>query len=233
MPVTAANIAKLAALGAPVLCFDTCSVLDILRDPTRETVREHEQRAALDLVNHMETGQTLVGLIAHQVRVEFDSHVDAVAAEATEALDRLRRQLLRMDALASVFGRVGRADLQHLDDYVTRARAVVDRLMTTTSMVPGSQAIASRALLRLNQARTPARKGKDSMRDCVVIETYLDIISSLRSARLGSKIVFVSSNTKDYTGIGGALKPDLRAEFAHTGMEYAPNLAAAKHFLGL
>jgi hypothetical protein len=98
----------------------------------------------------------------------------------------------------------------------------------------GDPEIASRALLRLNQARTPARKGRDSMKDCVVIETYLDAVGELRAAGLESKIVFVSPNTKDYAGEPGrALKPDLAQEFATLGMEYAPNLAAAKHLLGM
>jgi hypothetical protein len=52
--------------------------------------------------------------------------------------------------------------------------------------------------------------------------------------KLESKIVFVSPNTKDYAGEPGtALKPDLAQEFATLGMEYAPNLAAAKHLLGV
>lgn len=199
----------------------------------REAVREHEQRAALDLVTHMETGATLVGFIADQVRLEFDSHVDSVADEAGQALEKLRKQLARMDAVAGVFGRAARTDLRHLDEYIARARSVVERLLAAATTTPGSEAITARAFQRLNQARTPARKGKDSMRDCVVIESYIDIVSSLRSAGLISKIVFVSSNTKDYAGIGGALKPDLREEFAHVEMDYAPNLAAAKHLLGL
>jgi hypothetical protein len=48
MPALTADFARLAALGAPILCFDTCTVLDIMRDPTRETVRDHEQLAAVD-----------------------------------------------------------------------------------------------------------------------------------------------------------------------------------------
>ena len=100
--------------------------------------------------------------------------------------------------------------------------------------MPAAAHIASRAFLRLNQARAPARKGKDSMKDCVVIETYLDVAARLRAAGLKSKIVFASSNTKDYTGdTRRALRPDLAEEFALLEMEYAPNLAAARHLLGL
>ena len=72
------------------------------------------------------------------------------------------------------------------------------------------------------------------MKDCVVIETYMDVIAKIRDAGLTSKVVFASSNTKDYMGeTGRILNPDLAAEFAKLSIEYAPNLAAARHFLGL
>ena len=54
------------------------------------------------------------------------------------------------------------------------------------------------------------------MKDCVVIESYLDIVSSLRTAGLTSKIVFVSSNTRDYAGeTGRALKADFSRGILH------------------
>jgi hypothetical protein len=93
--------------------------------------------------------------------------------------------------------------------------------------------IASRAFNRVSRAITPARRGKDSMKDCVVIETYLDIIATLRSAGLRTPIVFASSNTKDYAQENSSrLKSDLAAEFTALNIEYAPNLSAAKDLLG-
>ncbi len=203
-----------------------------MRDPTRETIRDHEQRAALDLLAAMETKTQLVGLVADQVRLEFTAHVEAVADEATQALDKLRGQLARLDDVAAVFGAGGRINLQHLDGHVARSRAVVDRWMVAATTAPQAPEIAARALFRVNQVRTPAKRGKDSVKDCVVIETYLDIVSALRTAGLTSKAVFVSSNTKDYE-TGRSLNSDLAAEFAGIGMEYAPNAAAAKYSLGL
>jgi hypothetical protein len=72
------------------------------------------------------------------------------------------------------------------------------------------------------------------MKDCVVIETYLDVVSALRVAGLASRIVFASSNTADYANEQhGVLNADLQAEFTPLNIQYAPNLAAAKHWLGL
>lgn len=72
------------------------------------------------------------------------------------------------------------------------------------------------------------------MKDCVVIESYLDVTRTLRGAGLTTKIVFLSSNTSDYVGNSGSmLKPDLGTEFSSLNMEYAPNMGAAKFQLGL
>ena len=39
MSLVPAQISDLVALGAPILCLDTCTILDVVRDITRETVR--------------------------------------------------------------------------------------------------------------------------------------------------------------------------------------------------
>ncbi len=228
------DITWVAALGAPVLCFDTCTVLDLMRDPTRPSIRVHEQYAALDLLGAMEGNTALVALMAHQVEIEIQEHICKIEAEAAQALKKLCDQIKQLEAAAAAYGRTGQADLSHLDDYVPRSRIIVDRWIKAAKQAEQGTNIPSQALIRLNMARTPAKKGKDSMKDCVVIETYLDIAGRLRAAGLLSKIVYVSSNTKDYAeGPGVELKPDLAQEFAGLGVEYAPNLAAAKHQLGL
>jgi hypothetical protein len=77
----------------------------------------------------------------------------------------------------------------------------------------------------VNLARTPARKGRDSTKDCVAVETYLEAVRKVRAQNSAVRIVFVSSNTKDYADGGGAgLKPDLAADFAAVNMEYQPKL---------
>ena len=65
-----AEIAKLAALGLPVLCSDTCTVLDLIRDPTRDSVLVHERQAATDLLAIIESGG-LIAMLAEQVTLEL------------------------------------------------------------------------------------------------------------------------------------------------------------------
>ena len=111
---------------------------------------------------------------------------------------------------------------------------VAERWLKASTPVPKSDQIVVNAFQRVSQARSPAQKGKDSMKDCVILETYLEHIRSLRNDGLTAVAVFVSSNTKDYAETNGAVvRKDLENEFNSIGLEYAPNMAAAKHLLGL
>ena len=205
-----------------------------MRDPTRNTIRATERTAALKLLQAFEGRRDLVALAAPQVRREFDENFQDVQDEAERALGRLKTDLVRIDAVNAVYGGVGQASLGHLNDHVHRARAVVDRWIKASTTIIQHTDVANRALQRLNQARTPARKGKDSMKDCVVIETYLDAARALRTGGFASPIVFLSSNVKDYCGeTGTSLRADLGAEFGALMMSYAPNAEAAVHHLGM
>jgi hypothetical protein len=231
--MTPQEVARIAGLGLPVLCTDTCSVLDIMRDPTRDTARAHERVAAQALLAAMTTGPQLVGLVADQVRREFAENVPKVEQEAIQALTKLRERIIRANEIDRVFGGTGVVDLSHLNDHVQRTYAMADHWMAASETVRPSPAIADRAFARLMAPHTPGRRGQ-SMKDCVVIETYLEAITALRAAGLTSRIVFASSNTADYANEQrGILNADLQAEFTPINVQYAPNLSAAKHLLGV
>ena len=72
------------------------------------------------------------------------------------------------------------------------------------------------------------------MKDCVILETYLEHIQSLRAEGRTAIAVFVSSNIKDYAGDDRTtLKDDIKDEFRSLGMEYAPSMGAARGLLRL
>ena len=220
--------------SVPVLCLDTCTVLDIMRDPTRDDIHIDSQEASLKLLHAAESDTRLTVFVASQVCEEFLANVDNVQEETQRALSKFRDRVCKLDELAVLHGTAGQVDLSHLNGYETRCRKVAERWLKVATLVPDSQQIVSRAFKRVNQARTPARKGKESMKDCVILETYLERIRELRENGLTTPIVFVSSNKKDYAETDGvSVRSDIRDEFTKLGLEYAPNMAAAKHFLKL
>jgi DNA-binding FrmR family transcriptional regulator len=218
--------------GAPVLCIDTCSILDIMRDPTRETAQPHDRRAAIHLVTAAEAGD-LQCYMADQVAIEFSEHDQPVQDEAARNLKKLRQQLDRINKLVAVYGATSVVDLSHLDDHVARARAVVNRWLVQLRTITPSAEAPAKAFARMNAGIAPARRGKDSSKDCLVYETVLEQVSALRSAGVTVQMVFLSSNTNEYLTEGKNLKPKIAVEFANFNLVYAPNMGAAKYALGL
>ena len=223
-----------AQKNVPILCLDTCAILDILRNPTRRDVHIHEQDASLSLLQAAESSSNLEALIADQVIKEFRDNVQKVEEEAEDGLSNLRDQIDKLDKLTTLHGSPGQVNPNHWKDYVVRCRNVAERWLKASTPVPQSDQIVVNAFQRVSQARSPAQKGKDSMKDCVILETYLEYIRRLRNDGLTAVAVFVSSNTKDYAETNGAVvRKDLENEFKSLGLEYAPNMAAAKYLLGL
>jgi hypothetical protein len=222
----------IASAGVPVLCIDTCSILDVMRDPTREMAKPHDRQAAIDLVAAAESGG-LICLMAEQVAIEFSDHDQPVQDEAERNLKKVREQVDRINKLSAVFGAPGVVSLAHLDDHVGRARAVVGRWLAKLGTVMPGPLAPAKAFARVNAGVAPARRGKESSKDCLVYETYLEAVSALRGAGATTPIVFLSSNTNEYLTESKILKPEIAAEFGAINLSYAPNMSAAKYSLGL
>lgn len=221
----------IAALSVPVLCIDTCSLLDIMRDPTRDGTQARDRLAAIDLVKRLES-LDLVCLVAEQVEIEFGGHATDIQQEATNAIRKLRERVDQANQIYATFLSAVTVDLTHLDNMVDSARQIITRWTNAAHRVPSSSAIYSHAMYRVNQVIAPARKGKDSVKDCVVVETYLSAVNDLRTAKMPTNVVFLSSNTKEYRAEGNILHPDLVTDFNAKNIAYAPNMSAAKALLG-
>ena len=64
MSLSTHEVATLASLDAPVLCVDTCTMLDVMRDITRETIILSDASAGLSLLSAAERGSELIVLVA-------------------------------------------------------------------------------------------------------------------------------------------------------------------------
>ena len=221
----------LAMSSVPVVCFDTCSLLDIMRDPSRDSMRVPDRIAGLTLLEAAEAGR-LQCFLPEQVATEFKEHDVSTQEEAERAINRVRDQVGRINALDAVYGSARVVDLAHLDDHVGRARGIVGRwLARLQTYKPGDD--PAKAFARVNMATPPATRGKESSKDCLVYETVLELTSGLRRAGTKEPIVFLSSNINEYLLDRKGLKPEIAAEFAPLRLDYAQNMGLAKYLLGL
>lgn len=219
--------------SAPVLCLDTCAILDVVRDPLREDVRLGNHAAAMSLLRAAEAEAVPQIRIAELVRSEFAENVETVQEEAEASLSRLRDQIRSMDELAGLYDSPGRLSPGHWDGHVQRCRAVADRWLEVGRTVSQSPEILGRAVGRVFQARAPSRRGRDSTKDCVILETYLEHVRAVRVSNQSAAVVFLSSNTQDFADPRGGVAREIAEEFDEVGLQYAPNMAVAKRLLGL
>jgi PIN domain len=226
------SAAGLVMSAVPVLCFDTCSLLDIMRDPSRDTVRLPDRIAGLKLLEAAEAGK-LQCFLPEQVATEFNEHDRSTQEEAQRAIIRLREQVGRINALDAVYGPANAIDLAHLDDHVARAREVVGRWLAQVNIFKPGDGAPGKAFARVNTATPPAVKGKESSKDCLIYETLLELASGLRKTGTTTPVVFLSSNINEYLLERKTLKPEIAAEFAPIKVDYAQNMGLAKHLLGL
>ena len=231
---SASRIGKLFQAKIPILYLDTCAILDILRDPTRKDVRVHNHEAYLSLLREAESGSRLMTFISDTVKIEFWKNIQGVQDRAEKDILNLGRDVDKLDKLVNLHGIQGRTDSSHWKCYVEWCRNAADRWIKYGILLPESDQIHSRAYERVVRARTPASKGSNSIKDCVILETYYHHLCGLRSNGIKAPAVFVSSNVKDFAEPrGGGIRSDIKNEFQSLGLEYAPNMSAARHFLKL
>ncbi|SCX21313.1 hypothetical protein DSM25558_2899 [Agrobacterium sp. DSM 25558] len=223
---------QLASKNLPTLCIDTCSILDVFRDPTRDAVRASDGKAYLSLIQASVDGR-LSCLIAQQVQIEFALHDQRIQDEAAKAIERLRKQFVKLSEITAVFGSPNEIDFSHLDDHVDRARANLERWFATFhSLLPDAQTEA-RAFGRVRGNRAPAQRGKDTWQDCMILETYLEAGRLLRAGGNTAPFIFLSSNTLEYFTQARILKHEIAEDFGPSLIQYAPTAGAALHALGL
>jgi hypothetical protein len=233
MALAAADLVRVRLLGAPVLFVDTCMLLDLVRDISRDDVQPHNISQAMRLLEMAEKND-LVVVMAAQVQLELADNQQAVLDAARSGLQKFLDRVHRVDDVARAFGITGSTATAHLVDHVARAEAVLQRWATAATLAPAGADTDGRAMRRVTQARAPARKGKESAKDCLVVESYLEVAEQLRAGGFIGRIVFASSNTQEYVDVNTrALHRDLQADFGVHVVDYAPNFPAAKHSLGL
>jgi len=234
MALSSTDLAKVVALRAPVLMLDTCVLLDVVRDITRPDVQLHNVKAAMAMLQAVESGTDLVVLMAKQVSTELQCNLPDVEKDAEASLEKFRAQAQRVDYVAAEFGAVGAMATSHLIDHVARARSTMDRWERAALRVAPGPGVPAKAIHRVVNAIAPSRKGKDSTKDCLIVETYLEAAAQLRGASFTGKIVFGSSNTDDYVDKASRkLHPVLDNEFASQTMQYGMNFGSMKHLLGI
>lgn len=228
-------VAKIVAIGTPILFLDTCSLLDIVRAPVRQQVSIQDIEAMHMLLTRAEaTPSELSIIVDEQVHREFTDHLNDVTEETKRDLkkktENLRGVLERMAALAPNDSIPAAIDLLTLD-FPQRGKDIADRFLKKCLLVEDGDQETLKAVVRVRNATPPATRAKQSVKDCVIVETYIRAAAEMDAGGFERKKVFLSSNTKDFHQEHSSLHPSLRNEFNTVSLEFSPCWAAARYEL--
>lgn len=220
-------------VNCPVLCIDTCSLLDVMRDPQREKATQEERSAVLGLLDAAENGK-LVVLVSSTVVQEYSQYCDQIQEETEQSIVRLQKLVERVEGIDVLYGGRSGSGMHHLDEHHIRARSVAYRWENVAQRIELVAIVEERAAKRVDRGIAPASRSGVTNGDSLIFENYLYEIGELRSIGHKGRAVFLSSNTKDYVhyvGLTGDLHPDIRSAMKPHNLDYAPNfLTAAKTF---
>ncbi len=233
-PETVANLSGvILASPAPVLLLDTSSVLDIIRAGGRESCPPQLIKAAMEILDRASQSPPRLWIVmADLVQREWNDNCDRVMLETHKRIEELDKNI---KALADVLGYLGRVPPTPFTVFSgygieSQLRSLASNLLVAAAIIKGDDGCSVLANRRSIMGWAPASRGKNALKDCMIIEHYISLCQELSKADFNSKCAFVSSNINDY-GKGGRPLPPLDEHLKAVGIEYVTDLAWARSIL--
>lgn len=229
MSAVADVAASIVAAGAPLLFVDTCSLLDIVRGHRDAFTREQAQ-AAVTIIDLIEAGKLSL-VLPEQITNELSDNFADVQKGGTATIRSLNDRVRQMHDIMMAFGGMGPAIVLPVPtDYETLADAVVARYLAKSSIADTTEAAKQKAGQRVITATAPAATGKQSYKDCLVLEACIETLSAARSLGFGAGAHFISTNVAEYAdGAKKTLHPQLVPEFASLGLDFAKSFLELRY----
>lgn len=219
----------------PLLLPDTCSLLDLTRDPTREDMHPANARAARRLFEQASGRPTGLSLcLPEQVLIELAEHQEEIREEARKKIVKMNATLKRVAEAYAVHGlslQLGGFDLT-AHDFPSTANQFVEDVKSVAVKFQPTGETERKAMARIARSLAPNRRG-GQYKDCIVIESNFELVRFLRDRGFDKRVVFLTSNVADYSAERGTVKvhADLASEFQSLQIEYATNFGLAEHLL--
>lgn len=226
MPTIDEAVALVRAADLPVLFLDTCSLVDVIRAPLRLRELRGCVEAATELLELGAGGEgRCTAVVASFVRGEWSRH-------AGEEAERLRARLAGFDEEADAlhyyctlmgveppFGRPEYRPLPLADRLLDLSRRLLD---TALALEPDRECII-RAHGRAALYIPPSRKGGE-IKDATILEETLEVGRRLKAAGFARKLVFCTSNRRDYCEAASRLHPSLAIDFGAVDLGFTTSL---------
>ncbi|WP_210521289.1 PIN domain-containing protein [Hymenobacter terricola] len=237
-------VAACNAAPAPIVFIDTCALLDLIRYIGREpaqaktsvlqTTAKGSQPAtaqgiqtALRLLQASRQATGATHLIIHElVPVEWRDNVGKTKSIVDGEIQNANMLVARLNDIGKLNPAYESTSF-HLSDglsVIAQLEGLGEELQRGSKLVAGDRDCEYRAYQRSLRSEAPASKDKSELKDCTIIEHYLEVATHLSDACRPR--YFVSSNKNDYGDNEMKLRAPLAAEFAEVGLKWIRDFSA-------
>lgn len=213
-------VADINRSNSAVLFLDTCAILDIIRAITRNS--SGELCSAKVFFDKRDLGDIDCKIILPSVvQQEYTEHVDDARKQLDVFFKRLSDSQSELINAQTAFG------MKTISRYSDAHTLISQILLLTMNIVNSSIHILEQddlhaaASKRITKCKPPASKGKQELKDCLIVEECLEVCSQLQQKDKIIPLYFLSSNTKDFCMADTkTIRRELAAEFSQYGLEY-------------
>ncbi|HET6882428.1 MAG TPA: hypothetical protein VFI31_19840 [Pirellulales bacterium] len=234
MPAIAAVVADLVAHPRPLVCLDTCDLLDIIQCVAEGKARRLEHvRRLLDTLPLRPDAVKFV--VSYLVPVEWTQHKASIVAEVEATMRKVDEAIadihLAWQYTSSPL--TGPAPSYAGAGLSAALATLADRVLAWATVLDKEDGCIANALDRVHQKSRPSHKG--AVKDSIHLEHYLELSGQLQASNFPSRRVFVSGNKSDFCAAkdNPAIHPDLAPQLAAVGLEFFHSLEAAMGSLGI
>lgn len=178
----------------PILFWDTCALLDMLRIPYRDKY-DINLLISYERISDMIKRGDIVSLTSSIVDIEFDNHYGGTLNELRRSVGKVKRQAkeytdyMSDDHLkSSIKTEIDRIEIEQ------RLLNVLDDVTRNTILVNGNKKLDKIAKDRVIYKVAPVSV-KGEYKDCYIWATFVSLIKDLNPTKLSC---FATTNVRDY-----------------------------------
>lgn len=214
---------------APVLLLDTSAVLDIIRAVERPNCPTNTVPAVLEMIQLASGSPCRLWIVAAKlVQAEWENNCNGVEVGTRKHIKGLDQNIENLSEVIKHFTPLSGDSVPNFSQFKieSRLKHVAGRVLRAATILQEDDGCSVLANRRVIAGWAPASKGRNELKDCIIIEHYIHLCHELRKGGFNGKCVFVSSNVNDY-GKGGHPLPPLDDQLKEVGLEYVTSLAWA------
>ena len=232
MPNIAAVAASLVLSNRPILLPDSCVLLDPIRAAMRPGELDKCTDAAKKILSLAETpNQSIQIAVASLVAQEWNNNVASVLAELKGRFAEAEKLVSRIIADSALMGVVHSQTEVSLSSHPLPEALfqMSEAILSLAIRLDPLDSANARAIARAASRARPGRAGGE-IKDCVIVEECLELARVLRQSGFTKRVVFCTSNTRDYCE-NRTLAANLASEFKAVQMEFTTSLPWAHSIL--